>query len=303
MTKTAEAPTTLKPKPGRFGRKTFRRVSGASWGMPVSVTVLALLIVGAAGAGIIRPDHYLLTNFDHILQPPSLAYPLGTDSAGRDLLAMILRGMRVSFLVSTMAAIVAVVVGAIVGLISGAIGGVVDDVLMRIVDFLSSQNHLLFGLFIAVLAYPLVGGAGAVTVSVGFTHWTSIARILRAEILSIRERPFVFAAIGLGAGRGHVIRHHLLPNILPSAGLGFVLLFPHAIFHEAALSFLGVGLPPGNPSLGTLISFGQSAMLQGGWWIMLFPGLVIVIASIVIGAIGEWWRDRAQPRWRSELEL
>lgn len=174
---------------------------------------------------------------------------------------------------------------------------------MRLVDFFISQSHLLFGLMIAVLVRPRVGGAGAALLAVGLTHWMLLARLLRSEVLSIRERPFVAAAINSGANRWQVVRRHMLPHLAPSAGLGFVLLFPHAIFHESALSFLGVGLPLSQPSLGTLIAAGQRALFAGAWWVVLFPGLVIVIASVAVGTLGEWWRDRNQPRWRAELEL
>ena len=205
--------------------------------------------------------------------------------------------------VSSLAALLAVLLGGAIGIVAGVVGGAVDAVIMRVVDFLMSQNHLLFSLLIAVLAFPVAGGAGAVMLAVGLTHWTSMARILRSEVLTLRERPFFHAAIGVGAGRVHLVRRHLLPHLAPSAALGFVLLAPHAIFHEAALSFLGLGLPPDNPSLGTLVAAGQQALLKGGWWLVLFPGLVIVIASMCVGALGDWWRARSQPRWRSELEL
>lgn len=271
--------------------------------MAVSVAVITALAFMALTADLLRPQQYLVTNFSHVLEPPSGQYPLGTDLSGRDLLAMVLGGMRISFAVTLLAALVSVVIGTVVGVIAGAAGGKVDAVLMRIVDFLVSQNHLLFTLLIAVLARPVVGGAGAVMLAVGLTHWTTMARIIRAEVLSLRERPFLRAAIGAGANRRQLARHHLAPHLVPSAALGLVLLFPHAIFHEAALSFLGLGLPPDQPSLGTLIAAGQSAILQGGWWMVVFPGLVIVVASIAVGAIGEHWRALSQPRWRSELQL
>lgn len=273
------------------------------WSVIVSGAVLGVFVVAALAADGLRPAGYLITDFTQILEPPSYAHPLGTDETGRDLLAMMLRGLRVSFAVSTVAALVALIAGTVVGVAAGTAGGRVDDVIMRVVDFLISQNHLLFGLLTAVLAYPVLGGAGAVALSVALTHWMRLARILRAEVLSLRQRPFVGAAIGIGATRGQLIRRHVLPHLAPAALLGFVLLFPHAIFHESALSFLGVGLPPGNPSLGTLIAAGQRSLFAGAWWIVVFPGLAIVIVSIAIGTIGEWWRDRSQPRWCAELEL
>lgn len=284
-------------------RRVARKVGQSRWGVLASTTLIAALVLTALAANLLRPDQFLVTDFAHVLESPSWQYPFGTDLAGRDVLAMVLRGMRVSFAVTALAAIVAVVIGSTVGIVAGAAGGKVDATLMRVVDFLTSQNHLLFTLLIAVLVRPVVGGGGAVMLAVGLTHWTSMARIVRSEVLSLRQRPFVRAAIGVGAGRRHLARRHLAPHLAPSMALGLVLLFPHAIFHEAALSFLGLGLPPDQPSLGTLLAAGQDSMVQGGWWMVVFPGLVIVTASIATGALGERWRELSQPRWRSELQL
>lgn len=290
-----------------LGRRRLRddlgRAAGARPSVIIAGSALLLLVVGAAAANLIRPDAFLRTDLTQVLAAPSAAHPIGTDEVGRDLLAMVLRGLRVSFAVSTVAALLTVAVGGTLGIIAGAIGGRVDEALMRIVDFFSSQNHLLFGLLIAVLTRPVVGGAGAVAMAVGFTHWMRLARILRAEVLSLRERPFISNAIGIGATRRQLMTRHFLPHVVPVAAVGFVLMFPHAIFHESALSFLGVGMPPQNPSLGTLIAAGQRALVGGGWWMVVIPGLVIVIAGMAIGTVGDWLRDRTQPRWRGELEL
>lgn len=272
-------------------------------GTRTAVTVLVVLALGAVFADLLRPDELLVSDLTKVLEAPSLTHPMGTDETGRDVLAIVLRGMRVSFVVSLLAAALALFIGGAVGVAAGAIGGRVDGVLMRLVDFFASQSHLLFGILIAVLAKPLVGGAGAVLLAVGLTHWMLLARLLRSEVLSLRERPFVAAAVNIGSTRRQLVGRHVLPHLAPSAGLGFVLMFPHAIFHESALSFLGVGLPISEPSLGTLISAGQRALFAGGWWIALFPGLVIVLAVVAVGTLGEWWRDRTQPRWRAELEL
>lgn len=291
------------PAPQRANRPARAHGRAPRIGAAGAVVVVTVLAMSSLLAEVIRPDVWLVTDFGAVLQAPSLTHPLGTDEVGRDLLALVLRGMRVSFAVSLLAAGAALLVGTAVGVVAGAIGGRVDGVLMRIVDFLSSQSHLLFGILIAVLARPVVGGAGAVLIAVALTHWMLLARLLRSEVLSIRERPFMLSAVNVGATRWQLVRRHVLPHLAPSAGLGFVLLFPHAIFHEAALSFLGVGLPPTQPSLGTLIAVGQRALFTGAWWVVLFPGLVIIIASVAVGTLGEWWRDRSQPRWRAELEL
>ncbi|MGH8930647.1 MAG: ABC transporter permease [Egibacteraceae bacterium] len=299
---TAESPAATRVRaPARIGSRIARLEP--RYGAIAAAILLALMLLGAIFAGVIRPAEYLVSDLGSVLEAPSAAHPLGTDEVGRDVLAIILRGMRVSFSVSLAAAVLALVIGGSFGVLAGSAGGWVDGLMMRGVDFLSSQSHLLFGILIAVLARPVVGGAGAIMLSVGLTHWMLLARVLRAEVLSLKERQFVAAAINAGATRRQLIVRHLIPNLAPAAGLGFVLLVPHAIFHESALSFLGVGLPVDQPSLGTLISAGQRTLFAGAWWVILFPGLLIVLASICVGTLGEWWRDRTQPRWRAELEL
>lgn len=174
---------------------------------------------------------------------------------------------------------------------------------MRATDVLASQNHLLFGILLVVLFRPVLGGAGAIMLSVGLTHWPALARIVRGELLSLRERPFVAAAVGGGATRRRLARRHYLPHLAPTIGLAFVLTIPHAIFHESALSFLGLGLPPHQASLGNILSDSQRSLLVGGWWIGVFPGAAIMLAAMTVGTLAEHFRERLHPRWRSELEL
>ena len=195
-----------------------------------------------------------------------------------------LAGIRISLTIAALAALAAVVVGTLVGLLAGTLGGRVDtrrDARGRRAR--RSQNHFLFGILLIVLFRPALGGAGAVMLAVGLTHWPSLARIVRGELLSVRERPFVAAAIGGGANRRRLARRHYLPHLLPAVGLAFVLTVPHAIFHESAYSFLGLGLQAHQASLGNILADGQRSLLAGGWWIALFPGLAILLASATIG--------------------
>lgn len=265
--------------------------------------LLVLLTLLALGADLIRPIDPQAVNLAAVLQPPSAAHPLGTDEVGRDLLARVLQGLRISFGISVLAALAAVVAGGLLGLLAGAFGGWVDGLIMRAVDLFSAQNHMLFGILLVVLFRPVLGAAGAVMLSVGLTHWTSLARLVRGELLALRERPFIAAAVNGGAGRWRLARRHYIPHLLPAVGLGLVLLLPHAIFHESALSFLGLGLPPHQASLGNILADGRRSLLAGGWWTSVFPGLLIFLAVLAIGTVGEYWRDRLNPRWRSELEL
>jgi peptide/nickel transport system permease protein len=194
-------------------------------------------------------------------------------------------------------------VGAGIGLVAGTLGGRVDGLVTRAIDVFQSQNHFLFGILVVVLFRPVLGPAGAIMLSVGLTHWVAIARIVRGELLSLRERPFIAASVNAGAGRFRLARRHYLPHLLPASALGFILLVPHAIFHESGLSFLGLGMPPHQASLGNLLAESRQTLLIGGWWTVFFPGALIFLAALAVGTLGEYWRDRHHPRWRSELEL
>ncbi|MGH4030077.1 ABC transporter permease [Actinomycetota bacterium Odt1-20B] len=234
------------------------------------------------------------------LRPPSWAHPFGTDDVGRDLLLRCVYGLRVSLLVGVVAAVVATVIGTAVGALAGALGGWVDRVVMRLVDVFSSVPHLLLGIFIVAMFRP---GVWPVVVSVALTHWLSTARIVRAEVLSLRSRPYVDAAVSGGASRWRVTVRHLLPGVLPQAGLAAVLMVPHAIWHESALSFLGLGLPTHQASLGTLVQTARGSLLAGDWWPTLFPGLFIIVPTLAVAGLAGAWRERINPRRRSELML
>ncbi|WUG90944.1 ABC transporter permease [Streptomyces sp. NBC_00454] len=234
------------------------------------------------------------------LLPPSWAHPFGTDDVGRDLLLRCLYGLRVSLLVGLVAALAATVVGTAVGAAAGALGGWTDRCVMRVVDALSSIPHLLLGIFIVAMFRP---GVWPVVVSVALTHWLSTARIVRAEVLSLRSRPYLDAAVSGGASRLRLTVRHLVPGVLPQAGLAAVLMIPHAMWHESALSFLGLGLPAHQASLGNLVQTARGSLLAGDWWPTLFPGLFLIVPTLAIAGLAGAWRERLNPRRRSELSL
>ncbi|MGA5279026.1 ABC transporter permease [Streptomyces griseoincarnatus] len=261
----------------------------------VAVTVLAVLLVPP----LVQLDQQAV-DLAAKLRPPSWAHPFGTDDVGRDLLLRCVYGLRVSLLVGVVAALTATVIGTAVGAAAGALGGWADRLVMRLVDTLSSVPHLMLGIFIVAMFRP---GVWPVVISVALTHWLSTARIVRAEVLSLRSRPFVDAAVSGGASRWRVTVRHLLPGVLPQAGLAAVLMVPHAMWHESALSFLGLGLPTHTASLGTLIQGARGSLLAGQWWPTLFPGLFLILPTLAIAGLAGVWRERINPRRRSELML
>lgn len=261
----------------------------------VAAVVLAVLVVP-----LVIPLDRQAVDLALKLQAPSWAHPFGTDEVGRDLLLRCVYGLRVSLLVGVVAALAAAVIGTAVGALAGALGGWADRAVMRVVDLFSSVPHLLLGIFIVAMFRP---GVWPVIISVALTHWLSTARIVRAELLSLRSRPYIDAAVSGGASRWRVTVRHLLPAVLPQAGLAAVLMVPHAIWHESALSFLGLGLPAHEASLGIMVNTARSSLLAGHWWPTLFPGLFIIVPTLAIAGLAGAWRERINPRRRSELML
>ncbi|MDT0444655.1 MULTISPECIES: ABC transporter permease [unclassified Streptomyces] len=268
------------------------------------VVVSAVLVSAAALAVLLVPPLFPLdqqaVDLTAKLSAPGADHLFGTDEVGRDVLLRSVYGLRVSLLVGLVAALVASGIGLAVGCAAGALGGRTDRVVMRLVDTFTAVPHLLMGIFIVAMFRP---GVWPVVASVGLTHWVSTARIVRAEVLSLRARPFVDAAISGGASRLRVAARHLVPAVLPQAGLAAVLMVPHAIWHESALSFLGLGIPAHEASLGTMINGARGSLVTGEWWPTLFPGLFIVIPTLAIAGLAGAWRERINPRRRSELVL
>ncbi|MFI5618634.1 ABC transporter permease [Streptomyces sp. NPDC051567] len=294
MADTTAADTTVWKSAGRARRST-RNLRVRTSAAVMAVIVLAVLLVPP----LAQLDQQAVDLSARLL-PPSWDHPFGTDDVGRDLLLRCVYGLRVSLLVGLVAALVATVVGTAVGAAAGALGGWTDRVVMRAVDTLSAIPHLLLGIFIVAMFRP---GVWPVVASVAVTHWLSTARIVRAEVLSLRGRPYVDAAVSGGASRRRVTVRHLVPGVLPQAGLAAVLMVPHAMWHESALSFLGLGLPSHQASLGNLVQSARGSLLAGDWWPTLFPGLLLIVPTLAVAGLAGAWRDRLNPRRRSELTL
>ena len=231
-------------------------------------------------------------------RPPSAAHLFGTDELGRDVLLRCVYALRVSLTVGLVAAVISAVVGTAVGALAGTVGGWFDRVLMRVVDAIASVPHLLLGIVIVAVLRPSLT---AVIISIALTHWLTAARIVRSEVLSLRTRPFIDAAIVGGASRLRVLTRHLLPNVAPQILLATTLMVPHAVWHETALSFLGLGLPPHAASIGNMINDAQRSLLTGGWWMSLAPGLLLIITTLAVSGASGVWRDRLNPKRRTEL--
>jgi peptide/nickel transport system permease protein len=289
-------------RPRRAGAA--RRAHGGRSRTRLSLAVLALVV----GAALVLPwiDPSATTaatdevDYRAVLQPPSAEHWLGTDDAGRDVLLRTALGVRVSLLVAVLCAVVAAALGCLVGALAGLVGGRVDRLVMRVVDAVNSVPHLLLGIVIVALYR---GSLLAIVASIALTHWTSVARIVRSEVLTLRHRPYVDAAVLAGASRWQVLRGHVVPAVAPQALLATTLLLPHAVWHETTLSFLGLGLPAHLPSIGNLVNDARDDLLQGAAWTVAAPAGALVLVSLAVAGLGGAWRDRLVPRRRTEVGL
>jgi len=261
-------------------------VKGIRWGL----AILALVAAGGILLPMVLPD-YRAQVFPPLIGP-SLAHPFGTDWAGRDLLARVALGARVSLTIGLISAAIAATLGAAVGLVAGYAGGAVDAVLMRCVDAALAIPRLFVPLLIlAVLdRIPLP----VLVLVLGATGWFTTSRLVRGEVLRIKEEPYVRAAEALGAGRGRIIFRHLVPNCAGPLIVAATLSVADVLLLEAGLSFLGLGVRPPTPSWGAMIFDGRSSLVTVPWP-SLFPGLAIVVTVLAVNLVGEGLRSSLSP--------
>lgn len=254
------------------------------------IRIVALAVVLACYAffvPVIMPVD--LSHVDYVTGavPPSLEHLFGTDLAGRDLFLRAAHGLRITLLLALAGAFGALALGTLVGASFAFIGGRFDRIGMRIVDALNAVPHLLLGI---VLAAFLRGSFLVVAIVVALTHWMQTTRLVRAELLAFLGTDQNRAAVSLGLTRWQILRFHAGPQLFSQLAIAFVLLVPHAVWHESTLTFLGLGLAPHEPSLGTLIELGQQALVSGAWWTLVVPigllGLVTLIVAELLGTKG-----------------
>lgn len=251
-----------------------------------------LLILIAVFADVLAPYSYTKTNFGRLNEAPTRDYPLGTDQLGRDMLSRMIYGARVSMLVGLGAQAIVVLIGVPIGALSGYIGGRVDLFLTRFVDVMYAFPRLLF----VILVMSMLGaGLTNIFIAIGLTGWVGIARQTRAQVLSLKEKEFVEGARALGAGFSRTLLRHVLPNALTPIVVSVTFGIPEAIFTEAALSFIGVGINPPTPSWGQMVGEGQQ-YLRSYWHLCVFPSIAIAITMLAFTFLGDGVRDALDPK-------
>jgi peptide/nickel transport system permease protein len=281
---------------------------------PSAVVGLGIMLVFAIAAVIptilVGPLETAVTATGPRLGPPEAAYPLGTDELGRSLLNLTVHATRISMVIGLLATIVTVFVGAVIGIVAGFVGGRVDQVCMRIADFFLVIPTFVLAIILTSLIRDVLGGGSAnvfgirvgllvIVVVIGITSWSSTARIIRSETLSLKQRAFVDRARVIGAGGGHIMRRHILPNVINLIVANAVLVFAGAVLTETTLSFVGLG-DPFQPSWGQLLDAARQvgAPGLGAWWYFVPPGLCIVLVVFAFTLVGGALDDLFNPKRR-----
>ena len=267
----------------------------------VSTFILAGITFMAIFADVLAPYDPELGNLALRYRPPAwqsggtIEHLLGTDHVGRDVLSRLIFGARISIVVGFTAVIVAGIVGTVLGIVSGYLGGWVDQVIMRLTDTWLALPALTFAIFLAAIVGPSVMN---IIVILGAVYWTRYARVIRGEVLSLKEREFVKLAIVAGCSRRTIMARQILPNVLNSAIVLGTLMLGVVVVTEAALSFLGVGVPPPKPAWGLMLADGKQGMMAGHWWLTVLPGTCIMLMVLSANLLGDWLRVKLDPQLR-----
>lgn len=254
--------------------------------------ICAAVIVAVAVAGALLAPAAMESDLAARSQAPSLEHPFGTDQLGRDMLLRTVAGLSTSIGIGLLAACVSSVVALVLGAAAALGGRRVDAAVTWLIDLMMGIPHIVL---LLLISFALGKGFWGVAVGIALTHWPSLARVVRAEVLQVKQSTYISVAAALGTSRVRIAVRHILPAVLPQFLVGLILLFPHAILHEAAITFLGFGLPPEMPAIGVILSESMGYLSAGDWWLAFFPGLALVAVVMLFDAAGQCVRRLADP--------
>ena len=269
-------------------KQTNRRLSSI-----ITAVVIVVLIVAIYLAGSLLPNSALRADFSQKSLPPSLQHLFGTDFLGRDMFVRTIKGLSLSLTVGMIASVISALIALVVGTAAALGRGLIDHAINWFIDLFMSVPHTVLLILISI---ALNRGATGLLIGIALTHWTSLARIVRAEVLQVRSQQFVLASRRFGKSPFWVARKHILPHVMPQFFVGLLLMFPHAIMHESGLTFLGFGMPPEQPAIGIILSEAMGYISTGAWWLAFFPGLSLVVLVILIESLGTTVRHLFEPR-------
>jgi peptide/nickel transport system permease protein len=246
--------------------------------------VITLLLVIISITGIVMSSDLYAPDYTAKKLVPSLQHPFGTDYLGRDMFFRSVKGLSTSILIGALAATVSAFMALVLGLLAATAGGWVDKVVSYFVDLFMGIPHMVL---LMLISFMLGGGLKGVIIGVALTHWPNLTRVIRGEVMQIRNAQYVKTARKFGIGKMQVAMHHIVPHVLPQFIIGLILLFPHAILHEAGLTFLGFGLSMDSPAIGIILSEALKHIATGMWWLVFFPGVMLVIVVMLFDKLGE----------------
>lgn len=281
----------------KSGFKDFFRKLSRSWTGMLGFSLIILLLLLSVFGGLIAPSDPMDAPLRERLLPPLTdGHILGTDQLGRDILSRIIAGTKVSVIIGLATALLAGLIGTVVGVIAGYFRGWIDVVLMRIVDV---QLSFPFILLVLVISAVLGAGLTNIVISLALAGWVVFARVIRSEVLAIREKEFITAAIATGVSKFEILFRHILPNIFTPIIILVSLQMGTYIIAEASVSFLGFGVQPPTPAWGNMLNEGKDYIF-GSWWLITFPGIAIIITTLGVNLFGDWLRDTLDPELKGE---
>ena len=254
--------------------------------------ILALIFLAIYAAGVMLPEKLTAPSIRSTRLPPSLAHLFGTDALGRDLFFRTLKGLSVSMTVGLIASVISAVIAVFVGIAAATGSKRVDAVINWVIDLVMGVPHMIL---IILISFAMGRGLKGLLVGIAATHWCSLARLIRAEVMQLRSQQYVAVSRKLGKSSGWILMHHLLPHLVPQFIVGLILMFPHAILHEAAVSFLGFGLPPEQAAIGIILSESMRYLSTGMWWSAVLPGLTLVLIVLLVDKLGDYLRMILDP--------
>ena len=260
--------------------------------MIIYISLAAAYLLAVLIAGLVMDPGLYSVHYENKFLTPSLAHPFGTDFMGRDMFWRSIKGLSNSILIGLAASAVSSVIALVFGVVAAVAGGVVDRIVNWLVDCCMGLPHLVL---LLLISYMMGRGGFGVAFAVAVTHWPELTRLVRAEVLQVKNTQYVKAAEKMGHSKFMVAKDHIIPHVMPVYLTGLVLLFPHAIMHEASLTFLGFGFSASTPAIGGILSEAMKHIVTGKWWLCLFPGLILLIAVMLFDVIGEKLRMLMNP--------
>ena len=258
----------------------------------ILTVIMATVFVAIYLFGIFIPEEAVAGSFLNAKKAPSWEHPFGTDALGRDLLMRTLKGLSVSITVGIAASVISAVIAVFVGIAAATGSKRLDAFINWCIDLVMGVPHTIL---VILISFALGRGLKGLLVGNASTHWCSLARLIRGEVLQLRSQQYVAVSRKLGKSSGWILIHHLLPHLVPQFFVGLILLFPHAVLHEASISFLGFGLPPEQPAIGIILSESMRYISTGMWWQAVLPGLTLVLIVLLVDKLGDNLRTILDP--------